>query len=174
MKRKFDVYGGFELRRDEGRAAFWDRAEEETELNLRNACGCYIFAIKHGKSLKPWYVGKAERRDFSTECFSGRNRNILCCLHCKNGTLRIFLLPALTEGGKLRGIPGRRGDEYIKHLEEMLIRMAWGVNKELINVQGVAWRRNIVIPGFINSGQGPPRREAQDLKMMLGLSVTGG
>ena len=167
---KFRVFGGFELKRDEEKATFWDRAEEKTELNLRNACGCYVFAIKHGNSLRPWYVGKAERSNFNTECFSPRNKKIHNCLHRKNGTLRIFLLPALTKGGKLRRIPKRRGDEYIERLEEMLMSMALRVNEKLINVQGVAWRRNIEIPGFINTRQGPPPREAQDLKRMLGLS----
>ena len=51
--------------------------------------------------------------------------------------------------------------------------MALSANEKLINVQGVAWLRNIVIPGFINTGQGKPRREAQDLKRMLGLSTGG-
>ena len=168
--RKFRVFGGFELKRDEEKATFWDRAEEKTELNLRSACGCYIFAIKHGNSLRPWYVGKAERRDFNTECFSDRNKEIHRRLHRKNGTLLIFLLPALTERERLRNIPRKRGDEYIRRLEEMLMSMALGANEELNNVQGVAWLRNTVIPGFINAGQGPPPREAQDLKRMLGLS----
>lgn len=170
--RKFRVFGGFELKRDEEKATFWDRAEEKTELNLRGACGCYIFAIKHGNSLRPWYVGKAERTDFNTECFNGNNKETLKSLHRKNGTLLIFLLPALTERGRLRRIPRnprRMGDEYIERLEGMLMSMAFRVNEEIINVQGLAWRRNIEIPGFINTRQGPPPREAQDLKRMLGL-----
>ena len=168
--RKFRVFGGFELKRDEEKATFWDRAEEKTELNLRSACGCYVFAIKHGNSLRPWYVGKAERTDFNTECFSDRNRKIHRRLYSKNGTLRIFLLPALTEGEKLRRVPRERGDEYIRHLEEMLMSMALRANGELINVQRVAWLRNIVIPGFIIFMKRRPPREAQDLKRALGLS----
>ena len=169
-KRKFRVCGGFKLKRDEGRATVWDRVKGPTEWNLRDACGCYVFTIKHGNSLKPWYVGKAERTDFNTECFSDRNRGIHDRLHRKNGTLLIFLLPALTERGNLRRIPGKKGDEYIKHLEEMLMGMALRANEGLLNVQHVAWLRNIMIPGFINPGQGKPPTDAQDLKRVLGLS----
>ena len=181
MKREFDVYGGFRLKKGEEKRDFWERVIEicrktiknelklENALNLKYACGCYVFAIRHGENLTPWYVGKAERSNFNTECFSLRNKQIHDRLHNKNGSLRMFFLPALTEGGKLRRIP-IRGDNYIEKLEDMLVSMALGANGKLFNIQGAAMLRNMVVPGVIGTGPGQPPQEVQDLKNVLGLS----
>ena len=68
--RKYSVHGPFRIAKqknghvNKGRDSmhtFWAKVQEEDE-SLPSACGCYIFAIKAGKGIRPWYVGIAEKQ----------------------------------------------------------------------------------------------------------------
>lgn len=48
---------------------FWSGVEA-IEEGLSNAIGIYIFSIRAGGGIIPWYVGKAEKQSFSKECFN--------------------------------------------------------------------------------------------------------
>jgi len=50
--------------------AFWSRINEEEDEGLSEAVGCYIFSIRAGKGILPWYVGLAEKQPFRKECFT--------------------------------------------------------------------------------------------------------
>ncbi len=56
--------GGLDKSRE---GAFW-RKVEESEPGLPAAVGCYIFAIRAGRGVRPWYVGKTEAA-FKKEVF---------------------------------------------------------------------------------------------------------
>src|SRR5690348_9411268 len=101
---KFDVYGGFEIYRNSKRRGvfnkeFWQRVERE-KAGLPSACGCYAFALKNGKNIVAWYVGKTEKRTFQQECFQAAKIAYYHeILSDHNGTPLLFLLPRLTAGG---------------------------------------------------------------------------
>ena len=62
MSYFFDVYGPFEIDREDGRIhragqSMWDEAEE-IEPGLSRAWGCYMFCLQNGQNIVPWYVGK--------------------------------------------------------------------------------------------------------------------
>jgi hypothetical protein len=71
---KFLPYGPFNVpvlhagidgsREDE----FWDNLERD-ETGLSEAVGCYIFAVRAGRGIRPWYVGKTEKAGFRREVF---------------------------------------------------------------------------------------------------------
>lgn len=171
----YDVFGGFELPRKPNRLgeyerSFWDQVENE-KSGLSRACGCYIFALKNGANLKPWYVGKAEKQPFYKECFSPAKRLIFNeIIIDRNGTPQLFFLPRMTPQKKLcKPTVWRHRD--IEFLETMLIGIALEQNEKLANVKKTTLLREIRVPGVINSPQAAPTLAVRDLRNALGLSA---
>ena len=170
----YDVYGGFEVRRNRHRqgdydASFWGLIEEAKE-GLSGACGCYIFALKNGNNLKPWYVGKAERQPFARECFSVSKKLIYNNILIENnGSPLLFLLPRTTPKNSFCK-PTRRVYRDIEFLETMLIGMALEQNPKLANVKKTKLLREMKVPGVINSAQAAPTLPVRSLRNALGLS----
>jgi len=54
---------------------FWSRVDDELKVGLPGAIGCYIFSIRAGRGVKPWYVGLAEKQSFRKECFTSHKLN---------------------------------------------------------------------------------------------------
>lgn len=171
---RFAVYGGFQIFRKpnnhgEFDKAFW-KTVENTEAALPDACGCYAFAIKHGKNIVTWYVGKTEQKTFRFECFQPTKINYYNeALASHSGTPLLFLLPRLTAAGTKFSKPTSGKYRDIDYLEKMLIGMALEKNKELFNVRGTKMLREMVVPGIINSPKGAPTQPQRDLKNALGL-----
>src|SRR5260370_39064811 len=68
----FKTYGPLEIkvRKDTGELEtehFWTE-----HSHLSSQIGCYIFAVRASKGIKPWYVGKTART-FKDEVFTERN-----------------------------------------------------------------------------------------------------
>ena len=47
----------------------WDDIRRGNSPELLDACGVYVLAIRHGKSVKPWYIGTASSVTFKAKCF---------------------------------------------------------------------------------------------------------
>jgi hypothetical protein len=70
--------GPIELPRDDGGLIFIDpdiarsiwKEADESEPGLSKACGCYVYAIRAGRGIMPWYVGKAVKQTFDRECLT--------------------------------------------------------------------------------------------------------
>jgi hypothetical protein len=171
---RFDIYGGYEIERKANRLGlfddtFWDRVSEE-ENDLPWACGCYVFALQNGHNIRPWYVGKTERRTFEKECFQSGKINIYNeVLVDRNGTPLLFLLPRLTRSGTKFSAPSKSGYRDIEFLETMLIGMALERNAELANIRKTKLLREMRVPGVINSPQARPKASVVDLRNALGL-----
>jgi hypothetical protein len=170
----YDVYGGFEIIRKGNRTGeydktFWDQVEDVRE-GLSGACGCYVFALKNGASIKPWYVGKAEKQTFLKECFSPAKRLIFNdVLLEKNGTPLLFFLPRMTPKKKFcRPTIFKTPD--IRFLENMLIGMALEQNAHLSNIKQTKILREMCVPGIINSPHAAPKLPVRELRNALGLS----
>jgi hypothetical protein len=171
---RFDVYGGFEIRRKSNRFGvfdkeFWARVSTETP-GLPGACGCYIFAIKNGSNIVAWYVGKTEKLTFQKECFQATKINYYNEILIEhNGAPLLFLLPRLTTAMKKFSKPTKAGYRDVEELETILIGMALERNPNIYNVRKTKLLREIIVPGVMNSPQAKPTRSQQDLKNALGL-----
>ena len=131
----YEVYGGFEIPREKKtrlgdfHKSFWMDVED-----VQNACGCFIFSLRNGENIRPWYIGKAERQPFRRECFSPAQKFTYNQVLVKQrGTPLLFLLPRLTPKGKLCK-PTKKRYNDIEFLETMLIGIAIKKNKDLMNV----------------------------------------
>ena len=177
----FKVSGPFELKRTSGGivafgknelAAFWEQTGRQTATDLRNACGCYVFALQNGENIVPWYVGKTEGATFEVRCFDDSHfvkyfRAIGDGETRRKGKPLLFLLPRCTPKERLSK-PGNWPD--IEYLETMLIGMALRRNPDLLNVQQTRWLREMVVPGVINTRRGKPRMAETQLRQALGIS----
>ena len=93
---KFKIYGPFEIPRynknglldDKAVKKFWNEAGE-----CSKACGCYLFAVKAAKGIKPWYVGAANQLTFSQEALKKEKLKMYDNIISKRkGTPILFLI----------------------------------------------------------------------------------
>lgn len=170
---RFSVHS-FEIKRNHDRkgiydAQFWEDVER-TAKGLPEACGCYMFSISHGNRTTPWYVGMTEANSFRNEVFNQRNKKRFNqVLKTRNGTPRIFLLPAMTSTSRYIR-PSIIGHNSIRYLEFVLIVMAVRQNSDILNTKYAQTLRNMRVPGVINLGPGQPDEEASRLRNSLGLN----
>lgn len=145
---------------------FWVEANDE-HPDLSRAKGCYIFGIRAGKGIRPWYVGQT-RRAFSRECFQPHKRSLYmeACQHNKSGTPLLFLLARTTAGGRIA--TGGPSQNELDFLEQMLIGIALSQNKNLLNKRATRFMRDLQVPGILNSDRGPGTAAVRSLRVVLG------
>ena len=171
---KFEIYRAFEIERKPTRLglfekAFWKTVNEEVN-GLSEACGVYLFALQHGTNIKPWYVGKTEKKNFSFECFQATKINYYNdVLVAHPGRPLLFLIPRITATREKFSKPTKSGYRDIEFLETILIGYALEKNPELANVKKTKLLRDMEVPGILNSPQARPTNAVQDLKSALGL-----
>ena len=176
---RYEVFGEFAVPRRVARSGkktldlnpealqeFWNNLDNDFS-GLSSAKGCYVFAIRAGRGIKPWYVGQT-KKSFKQECFTPvKQLHYLRALdQSKKGTPILLLVARSTGKGKIsRGsIPKAEAD----FLEKMLIGMALGQNSRLLNKKDTKYLREIRVPGLVNSPPGPPSSAARSLKRTLG------
>jgi len=149
-------------------AEFWDELDEETECDLSGAIGCYIFSIRAGKGVLPWYVGLAEKQSFRKECFTPHKLNHYNnAVAARKGTPMLTLVAKYTPSGKLISPTGGTHRD-IQHLEPMLIAKCLGRNPNLLNMKDTMLLREMVVPGLINGGKGQPTASVATFKALIG------
>lgn len=143
-------------------AEFWQKIEEE----VAEAVGCYVFGVKSGRDLLPFYVGMTREQTLRKECFNPRNINIY------NGVI----------GGRERGTPvmsflvhpvrrGPNSRRAIEELEKFLIEKGLDRNDRMHNQRcgepkcQIKWG----IRGVYRRGPGVPSRAARELAEMMGI-----
>ena len=173
---RFEIYGGFEvpleehgvvLRGAQGRNSFWDEADR-TKIGLRDACGCYVFAIRSGGGTTPWYVGKAEKSSFERECFAPHKLNCYDYAITKYGagTPLLYFVTMLTPSGRFSQ-PSKQGNAAISFLERWLIGQALNKNPVLCNLKDTKFLKELVVPGLLHSPPGKPKSAATELRRIL-------
>jgi hypothetical protein len=172
---RFEIFGGFDLpvethgvvpRSKKKHKAFWEQVDN-CHPELRNARGCYVFAMNSGGGMTPWYVGKAERSSFLQECFTPSK------ISCYNdvlprydkGTPHLYFVAMLTPTGGFS--QPSAGHQAIAFLEKMLIGQALKKNPDLCNTRDTALLRNMVVPGFLNTPKGRTKSDVYELKRVL-------
>jgi hypothetical protein len=125
--------------------------------------GCYVFAMRAGKGIRPIYVGKATK-SFRQECFAPHK------IACHYG-------PALSNAGKgtpviflvvLKRKKGKVNKRAIAKVESFLIQNAMKQNPNLSNIKGKK-EEHWIIEGVIRSGKGKVPSAAKKFKSAVGL-----
>ncbi len=175
----YETYGEFEVPRKQSTKGkvfndstkvlndFWDMVDQKIR-GLSTARGCYIFAIKAGKGIKPWYVGQT-KKTFRDECFQPQKK-----AHYNNvindtarGTPVMILVARHTSENKTKlskTLPPKEAD----FVEQLLISQALSANPNLVNTKNTRYIKDIKIPGVLNSPKGKPSVGAKLLKSLLG------
>ena len=147
-------------------AAFWEYVDNEIEDGLSGAIGCYIFSVRAGKGILPWYVGLAIKQSFRKECFTNHKlvhyNNIVAG---RKGTPLLTFIPKYTPSSKLVG-PTGSSHRDIEFLEAMLISNCLRRNRDLCNKKDTKLLREMVVPGLLNTPQG---KESSSIAVFRGL-----
>ena len=124
--------------------------------------GIYVFSIRAGRGMIPWYVGKTEKQDFLREAFNIRNERLLSeVINNQKGTLFVQFITQQRSRGK----PNM---SQIGEIEYFLIGHASERNKNLLNNNGrktAKWS----IKGVYNSGKGKPSKLQSDFCRLMGI-----
>lgn len=179
---EYSIHGPFEIKRvknkknkktivdhsKEAKKIFWDIVSEKDDSDLPSSCGCYLFAIKASKGIKPWYVGLAAKQSFEKECFTHQKINIYndVLMKCGNGTPILFLIRKLTKKGKFVK-SSKNGHKDIVFLETMLIGTAIEKNPHLMNIQKTKYLKELCVPGLINTPKKKPSHPEHEFKKAI-------
>lgn len=175
----FDVYGPIEIARKGNKGLITkesldelaERLDEESE-GLTGACGCYVFALRAGGSVIPWYVGQANKSKLVQESMNSSNREkynvVLDCY--ERAVPLMYFLPLITPaGGYAKPTTTDNGRKSIDFLEDWLISTAIDKNPDLVNLKKTMLLRNLHVTGMFNAGQGEATKASTSLKRTLGL-----
>ena len=171
----YEIFGEFELPRKPGRKRVdtskrreFRATLEAAHTGLASAVGCYVFAIRAGRGILPWYVGKTCKQGFYQECLEPHKLNHYndALDSKKRGVPVLYLVARMTQGSKFStAMPPPEA----KFLESLLIGMALRRNKELRNIVHTKFLQQLRVPGLVNSAQGGPRGPVADFKKMIGV-----
>lgn len=173
---KFHPYVPFEIpKQDNGLITrdkvklreFWEIVDAEEE-GLSDAIGIYIFSIRAGRGVLPWYVGKSEKTSFFKECFQAHKVNHYDnCIAGRRGTPILTLIPKLTQADYFAQ-PNGSPQRDISTLEKMFIGACLQKNKDLVNARDTKIFREMVVPGYLNTQQGGVANSVKELKKLIG------
>lgn len=172
---KYSIHGPFEIKKDEklinrsnsAKRGFWDDVKK-VDPSLPSACGCYLFAIRAGKGVKPCYIGLAAKQAFEKECFAPHKINIYNdALKSKKGTPLLFFVAKRTSRDKFVK-PGKNGHQASAYLETLMIGAALEKNPELMNIKKTKFLKEICVPCLINTPQGKPTQAEIEFKKTIG------
>jgi hypothetical protein len=170
----FEIYGPYKLPK-KCQNGLLDKKQAKSSLinsgdnppTELSGCGCYIFAVKAAKGIKPWYVGKAVKQSFEKECLKTHQLNIYNdVIAGRKGNPLLLLIALKTPKGKFAK-PGSAHQKKIDFLETILIGAALKRNRSLMNVQKTAFLKKMVVPGFINSPQRQPTHAEKSFENIL-------
>lgn len=147
---------------------FWENVEAQLEQGLAGAIGCYIFSVRAGRGILPWYVGMAEKQSFRKECFTSHKLvHYNDILATRAGTPLLTLVPKYTPGGKLLN-PTGNAHRDIKFLERLLISNCLRRNPNVSNARDTKLLREMVVPGLINTPQGKNVTSVAEFRLLVG------
>lgn len=147
---------------------FWDGVDDKLRDSVSGGIGCYIFSVRAGKGMLPWYVGLAVKQSFRKECFAAHK-----LMHYNNvvagrrGTPVLTLIPKYTPNGKLVSPTGSKHRD-IAFLENLLISNCLTRNRDLCNKKDTKLLREMVVFGLLNTPQGKIHSSVTDFRLLIG------
>lgn len=171
----FAPYGPFEVPVTDGVPdrtllnEFWQEVEE-TKPGLGSAIGCYVFAVRAGRGIRPWYVGKTDRTGFKAEVFQPHKLLLYgdVLRGRRRGTALLYYIARQTPSGRLMKKKATE-NKVISRLEEMMIGTSLLRNSNLANKKATKHFREMRVPGYMNESAGARSREAKQLARLLGV-----
>jgi hypothetical protein len=169
----FDMYGPFELTRADRKIPsrqpdFWEQVRGDSERygskpqELEQAIGCYAFGLRHGDTMKPWYIGMTVAKGgFRSEVLQQHKRdhyNEVTKEH--RGAPIMFLMPLLTPEGRFSR-DRTSNKPLIQWVEKMLFGIALRQNLDCRNQRDTKFLRNVEVYGIFNNR--PPGRKGPEL-----------
>lgn len=136
---------------------FWLENKE-----FENAIGCYVFAFRAGKGIKPIYIGKATK-GFKQEIFTEHKKNKYhegFALQGKGTPVMYFVY--------LEKSQGKPNNRAIDEVETYLIQSAMVANPEILNDRKTAvsqWS----VDGIVRSRPGKSGNASSSLKKCLNI-----
>ena len=166
----FQTYGPLEFNdwSPEGVRAFYAELTKQ-HPRLESAIGVYVMAVKKGKKLVPYYVGKTDRRSFGHRRREHFDGEMLDALFHEHGKFYFFLIARVTPAGRIRK-PSGRPSNTIDRLEYQLIGTSLSKNPDLLNKQLKKNHTKLRVPGYINRDTKTENRSAKLFAEMLGVS----
>ncbi|NSX02767.1 hypothetical protein [Cupriavidus gilardii] len=149
-------------------ADFWDDVDGKLGESTSGGIGCYIFSVRAGKGVLPWYVGLAVKQSFRKECFAPHK-----LMHFNNvvagrrGTPVLTLIPKYTPNGKLVKPTGSTHRDIV-FLENLLISHCLTRNRDLCNKKDTKLLREMVVFGLLNTPQGKMHSSVADFRLLVG------
>ena len=134
--------------------SFWRHHHE-----LADERGCYVFGVRSGGGMTPWYAGKTAK-SFKAEVFTPANRDKYnsALAEFDKGTPVVFLVYR----------PGDFDAKHVAGVEKYLIRKCYRRNAEVKNKKDLpVWEIEGVTNRYKRPGSGP----AGQLCQMLGLQL---
>jgi len=166
----FQTCGPFELDdwSSDGVDAFYAAIKKE-DPHLVTAIGVYVIAIKKGKKLIPYYVGKTDKRSFGHRLKEHIDGEKVEPLFHQFGKVYFFLIARLTPGGRMKK-PSSKGSNTIDRLEYALIGTSLLKNPDLLNKTQRKSHANLRVPGYMNRDAKTENKSAKLFAEMLGMS----
>lgn len=170
----FDTYGPYDLERENGRvggaqAAMWEQVPED-KADIGRAIGCYVFGIRYGSRIRPWYVGMTvARAGFRGEIFQRHKLDIYnLCLAKQRGSPVMFLFPLVKDGFYAFSEARRSKRREIAWLEIQLMGFAHRRNPDIGNVRDMTFLKSVQVTGVVGRRMpGRPFRDAAEARAML-------
>lgn len=169
----YEIFGGFTIPRKprkhavadtRDRRTFWDEVEAE-RVGLSAAVGCYVFAIRAGGGIVPWYVGRTCSQSFKNECFElHKLRHYDDVISGQRGTPLLYFAARTSPGGKFTASAPTKESQF---LESMLIGMALQRNPELKNIVHATFLKRLHVPGLVNPRKGTPPRNVREFSSLF-------
>ena len=167
VPKKKTATGGYVLSLDKNSlASFWKKVNKDKD-RLSKGRGCYVFGVRAGRGIRPWYVGQS-RRPFDKECFASDKQNTYqdVMTRIKTGNAVLFLVAKV--GPISRSLSQSLPTKEADFVERLLMQLAYFQNGELENIQGLAFMRKIQIQGILNNPPGQPGKPSKALRTALG------
>ena len=170
--KMFEVFGPYDIEPTLAKSARWIEKDQDKFWamqsgpgQLRRRIGCYVFAIRASKGVRPVYVGKTWKA-FEDEIFGSHQLYYYNAelADISKGTPVMFFV-AYPQG---KGITNRK---MIRDVEEFLIQVAVAKNPDLRNVHNIG-EKKWGIRGVIRRGKGKATESSTKFKNALGLHTS--
>lgn len=164
--RHFFVSKAFEVPLESGRLLDGKTCGESffvgEAAKYENKKGCYVFALRNGGGITPYYVGKT-KNSFGEEAFAPQKISH----HYQPIITRNQGTPVMTFVA-IDSARGRTPDSTIREVEKYLIQAAYAKNPRLSNVQNLP-REWWLIDGVMNASRGKPSAIIANFRSMMGI-----
>jgi len=157
---------------DEKLDVFWDSVEDVGNKvgcnTIKGGKGCYVFCMRAGKGIVPFYVGKTNAQNLLKETYNPNNiKRYNGVISERKGAPVMFFIVANKKQGPTNA-------KAIKALEKFLIEQAYERNKDIINKQHAKLPQWSIRHVMLSKVRGkPPKGAAENaraFKAMMGFS----